>query len=136
MDFVPSLDDWFASELDDLRCRTDTKAYVVNLLSRFKPEDDLANRSVVLTYAIARENGNFATFQRIGDWVLWVDAVHPDSFQENRKIIESIGRLSYYACHRIMKGQWYVYEELADDLPRIAYAVRCKLGARRSSFGA
>jgi len=135
MELVTRLDRWFADRLDGLRCREDTRAYVTGVLAGFRLEGDMSRESVVLAYAEARTKGDFAAFQRIGDWVLWVDAMNPACIQDNREVVESIGRLSYYTCHRIMRGQWHVYEELADELPRIAHGVRCKLGPQRSIFG-
>lgn len=134
MELVTRLDDWFAERLQDLRCREDTRAYVTGVLAGFRLDGDMSRQSVVLAYADAREKGDFAAFQRIGDWVLWVDAMHPHFIKDNREVIETIGRLSYYTCHRIMQRQWVLYEELADDLPRIAHGVRCKLEGRRSIF--
>ena len=130
MDIIAGLDEWFAARLQGLQYRPETIAYIVAVmktLSRPRPEDDMSRRSIVLAYADAKKNGDFATFQRIGDWVLWVEAMAPESIDRDREVVESIGRLSYYACHRIMKGQWDVYEELGDDLPRIAVRVRRSL---------
>lgn len=129
------LDRWFAERLQGLRCRDDTRAYVTGLLAGFHAGGDMSRDSVVLAFRDAQVKGDFAAFQRIGDWVLWVDAVNPTSINDYRQVAESFGRQAYYACHRIMRGQWHLYEELADDLPRIAYAVRCKLRAERVTFG-
>lgn len=124
MELITRLNRWFVDRLDGLRCREDTRAYVTGVLIGFCPEGDMSRESVVLAYAEARTRGNFAAFQRIGDWVLWVDAINPAYIRENREVVESIGRLSYYTCHRIMRRQWHVYEELADELPRIARGVQ------------
>jgi hypothetical protein len=132
MELITRLDDWFAGRLEGLLCRADTKAYVTGVLSGFKPGDVLSDQSIVLAWHEARTKGDFVTFQRIGDWVLWAEAMQPAFNRENRAVVESIGRMSYYACHRIMRQQWLVYEELADDLPIIAAGVRCKLGQARS----
>ncbi len=125
MELVTHLDKWFADRLDGLRCREDTRAYVTGVLAGFKVDGDMMCReSVVLAYTDARNRGDFVAFQRIGDWVLWVDAMYPQFIHDNREVVESIGRLSYYTCHRIMRGQWHVYEELSDELPRLAYDIR------------
>ena len=136
MELVPRLDRWFADRLQGLRCREDTRAYITGVLSGFRSEGDMSRESVVLAFADARQRGDFVAFQRIGDWVLWVEAMHPAAIQDNREVVESIGRLSYYTCHRIMRGQWNLYEELADDLPRIAVCVRKEIqGARVITLG-
>ena len=127
MDIIVGLDSWFADRLHGMRRKPETVAYIAGVLkSLAKPRelDDLSKRSVVLEFASARETGDFATFQRIGDWVLWVNIVMPESLEGTREAVESVGRQSYYTCHRILRGQWRVYEELADDLPTIARSAR------------
>lgn len=127
MDIIVGLDSWFAERLRGMRRQPETVAYVAGVLkSLAKPRelDDLSDRSVILEFASARETGDFATFQRIGDWVLWVNIVMPESLAGHREAVESVGRQSYYTCHRILRGQWRVYEELADDLPTIARSAR------------
>lgn len=127
MDIIVGLDSWFTERLQHMKHRPETIAYVAGVLkamSRPLSVDDMSDRSIVLEFAYARESGDFAAFQRIGDWVLWVDIVMPDAFNGTREAIESVGRQSYYACHRILRGQWRVYEELADELPKIASSAR------------
>lgn len=131
MELITRLDGWFAGKLEGLLCRDDTRAYVAGVLSDFKPKDVLSDRSIALAWQEARLKGDFVAFQRLGDWVLWCEAMQPAFNKDNRVLIQSIGRMSYYACHRIMHQQWVLYEELADDLPMIAAGVRCKLGPER-----
>jgi hypothetical protein len=129
MELVTRLDDWFAERLRGLNCGSDTRAYVVGVLSGHI--DDMSDESVVLAYQDASLKGNFATFQRIGDWTLWVSAFAPHPLKGQRDVVERFGRLSYYACYRIMRGQWRLYEELADELPRLTWCVRKEIqGAR------
>jgi len=130
MDIIKSLDTWFADRLTGLNYEPETVAYVTSVLKTLShptDEDVFVNRSIVIAYADARKAGDFTAFQRIGDWVLWIDAIAPASIERDREVIESIGRLSYYTCHRILKGKWKVYEELADELPTIAARVRMRL---------
>ena len=125
MEVITRLDRWFASRLEPLSFGVDTKAYVTGVLSRLKTADIFGpHDSIVLAFHDARVKGDFAAFQRLGDWVLWVDAMHPEFIADHHEVIESIGRMSYYACHRIMRGEWRVYEELADQLPSIVQGVR------------
>ncbi len=127
MDIIKGLDGWFAERLHGLQYRPETIAYVAGVLKTLahpRDEDDFSKKSVVLAYAEAQASGDFATYQRIGDWVLWVNAVLPGSIVGSKDAVESIGRQSYYSCHRILRGQWVVYEELADELPSIARHVR------------
>jgi len=82
------------------------------------------HESIVLAYAEARARYDFIRFQRIGDWVLWVGVCYPGFIQQDRHIIETIGRRSYDACYRITGGSWVIYEELADELPAIVEELR------------
>jgi hypothetical protein len=128
MDLVVRLDHWFAERLRGLRYTPETIAYVVGVLSRKNWDvHDMSTESVVLAFQNASLKCDFSEFQRIGDWVLFIDIVHPIHLDGVREAIESIGRNSYYSCHRILRGQWRVYEELADELPTIARHMRHKL---------
>jgi hypothetical protein len=129
MDIVKGLDAWFAERLRGLPYRPETLAYVAGVLKALghpRPGDDLSDQSIVLLYADARRTGDFASFQRIGDWTIWVNAVMPQAVTGVEGVVETLGRLSYYTCYRLMPG-WVVYEELADELPRITARVRHSL---------
>ena len=80
----------------------------------------------MLAYARARERGDFASFQKLGDWVLWAETMVPKSF-ENFGLADTVGRRSYAACYRILQGKWQLYRELADELPEIVVQVRARL---------
>jgi hypothetical protein len=128
MDLIKRLDGWFAERLEGLQCTPDTRAYVIGVLGKKRWDGDiLVGESIVLAFNDALITSDFAAFQRIGDWVLWIDSVYPEYINDHRDVIESIGRRSYYSCHRIMRGQWRVYEELADELPSIAAKVHRKI---------
>jgi hypothetical protein len=128
---VAQMRGWFAGKLHVLERRysPEVLAYVVGVLVALgtSASTDMSTKSVVLAYQDATETGDFAGFQRIGDWVLWVDAVFPDSIASERFVVESFGRMSYLSCHRILRGQWRLYEELADELPSLAVSVRSAL---------
>jgi len=133
MELVARLDDWFDRSLTDIRCGADARAYVIGVLSSVQI-DSMSDVSLTLAYQEASLTGNFVTFQRIGDWSLWASAFAPHPLKGQRDLVERFGRLSYYACHRIMRGQWKLYEELADELPAIVYDVRCNVWKTRVSL--
>jgi len=114
--------------LAPVKCSSIARAYVVGVLGKFKSaDDDLSNESIVCAYYSARSTGDFAKFLRIGDWALWTNIVVPESIVMHRDVIESFGRLSYYACHRMVHRSWPVYEEIADEFLRIAHNARAEL---------
>lgn len=130
MDIVKGLDSWFAERLQGLHYRPETIAYVAGVLkaqANPRPEECMAGKSVVLAFAEARERGDFAEYQRIGDWVLFVNVVLPESIEHEREAVTTIGQLSYYSCYRLIHYKWDLYEELADELPSLALHVRLKL---------
>lgn len=127
MELVIRLDNWFIERLKHLKCSADAQAYVAGMLAAFKTNNMLNNESIVLTYYSAQQRSDFATYQRVGDWVLWVNTMHPSHLSKNKEIVESIGRLSYYTCHRILKGKWLLYEELADNFTVIVQDIQNKL---------
>lgn len=130
MDVIRGLDAWFAERLHGLEYRPETIAYVAGVLkaqANPRPQENMAGRSVVLAYGEAREKDDFAEYQRIGDWVLFVNVIMPESIEHEREAVTTIGRLSYYSCYRLIHYKWDVYEELADQLPKLAMHVRRKL---------
>lgn len=133
MELVTRLDDWFDRQLVNVRCGPDARAYVIGVLSG--RVDDMSDQSATVAFQQAMLTGDFPTFQRIGDWSLWVSAFAPHPLKGQRDLVERFGRLSYSACHRIMRGQWRLYEELADELPAIVYDVRCNVWRARGKLG-
>lgn len=125
---IHQVDRWFADRLHGLRYSPDVIAYVAGVLSRKRWENaDMSKQSVVLAFHSASVTGDFVGFQRIADWVLFVETMYPEHLKGVQDVIESLGRQSYYSCHRIIRGQWRLFEELADELPTIAEASRKQL---------
>jgi len=128
MDIITScrnLDDWFVGKLQDLSYKPETIAYVVGVLKeQGHPKDSFDGHSIFLAFQDARLHGSFAKYQRLGDWILWVDVVLPDSIKNEREAVEAVGRLSYYACYKLLHYRWHLYEELADQLPNLVKRVR------------
>lgn len=119
-----NLRSYFEEQLVSLPITSESRAYVVSLLTDYKSsEKDLSRESLVLFYSRARETGSFEKFQQLGDWALWTMALAPESLSE-MSLAEDLGRLSYYRCWSILKGSWRLYEELADRLPHVATSVR------------
>ena len=129
---VTGLREWFTETLNDVDVQELTRAYVIDVLSTLKPKDDMHNESIVLAYYNACNVGEFVKFKHIGDWVLWADTFVPQVLSSSHDVVESMGRLSYYACHRILRRQWPIFEELADDMPRIVHRVRRAITNKRS----
>lgn len=125
-------DDWLDTELCDLRCEQETKAYVIGVLLR-PQEIDMSKQSVVLAYQHALECGEFTAYQRIGDWSLWSNSIAAPGDIGQSDLLHVLGSMSYAACHRLLNRRWKLYEELADDLPTITCMVRNRLSLRANS---
>jgi hypothetical protein len=119
MDVVRRLDVWFADAVSNVKCSNETRAYIVGVLAR--PE--VPTGSIVLEYARARNLG-FPALQRLGDGVTWLAIVAPECLGTHERVAVSVARVSYGTCHRLLRGRWKLYEELADDLPRLITDVR------------
>jgi hypothetical protein len=114
-----SLEDWFTAQLKNLKASTDAKAYLVSLFSSMKnTKQDMSDKSIVLSFADARINRDFAGLQRIGDWTIFSLSLTPQALKEKKLVID-MARISYYSCWKMTSCTWKVYEELADELPRI-----------------
>lgn len=128
MQLVSTLDAWFEQQLNDLDVEASTRAYIVNLLARTDVKDNLHRESVVLLFAQARAKSNFDSYRRVGDWSMWTHIVCPELINDEHELLQTLGRLSYYACHRMLRGEWRLYEELADSMVDIVDDVRSRLG--------
>lgn len=127
VELVFELSNWFDSITRNLKCSQNTRAYVTSVLTQYKSSiDDMSNQSIIVAYSEAKISGNFVDYQRIGDWVLWISSVYPSAISSDKEVVQTVGRLSYNACHRILRGNWPLYEELADNLIGISQDVNDK----------
>ncbi len=125
--------DLFEPLLSDLNCQRDTKSYIIGIFGKYKnSEFDLSQHSVTLLFAQAREKQNFFVFQNIGDYLLFTNSVFPGHLKDaNKDYYDTIARLSYYSCYRLINRQWPLYEELADQYVQIEQQVRQRLNHLR-----
>jgi hypothetical protein len=121
---VRAVDEWFVERLRHLECSAEASAYVAGVLrSMVRPKAgiELSDRSIVLAF---RDAGvDFGQLQSIGDWVLWAETFAPGSISA-REAVDAVAQEAYFRCFRLSRGQWAVYEELANDLPKIVVRTR------------
>lgn len=123
-----SIIDLFEPLLNDLNCQRDTKSYIVGIFGKFKtPDFDLSQHSVTLLFAQAREKQNFCVFQNIGDYLLFTSVFPGHLKAANKDYYDTIARLSYYSCYRLINKQWPLYEELADEFVNLESQVKQRL---------
>lgn len=119
---LTSLENFFIDKVKCIPCQEDTKAYIVSTFVGFKkcePSHNLHRKSITLEYNKAQLEHSFELYQQIGDWILFIKSMYPESLDASGEYYDSIARLSYYKCYRIVNKQWKLYEELADKFPLV-----------------
>ena len=111
-----SLIEYFESMLNNLHCLPETKAYLINIFSNYRLSENLSDKSITIEFAKAREQRNFIIYQNLGDFIFYSQTLFPSYLNNASKdYYNTIARLSYYSCYKIVNGQMKIYEELADN---------------------
>jgi hypothetical protein len=120
---------FFEKLFNDLKCHQDTKAYITGIFGKYKDVNhDLSQDSLTLLFCQARETHNFSIYQNIGDWIFFIRSIAPQHLQSASKdYYESLARISYYTCYRLINKQWQVFEEMSDQFPILEKQVKEKL---------
>lgn len=115
--------------LQDLPCQADTQSYIISIYGKFKTaEHDLSKDSLTLRFAQARNNHNFLGYQNIGDWIFFANTLAPASLNKaSKEYYDTLARLSYYSCYKILNREWKLFEELSDNLILLEHQVSKKL---------
>jgi len=116
---------FFDRKIDIPNCPRFTKAYIVDLFIRYiDAESDLSNHSLTLLYKEAIDSCSFDKLQNIGDWLMFTKSLYPDSLTgASIEYYETLARSAYYKCYVMLRRQWVVYEELADQFPYFTEAI-------------
>jgi hypothetical protein len=125
--------DYFEAFVKKLKVEEPTRAYVQGVfVEAVGTTNKFIERSVVLSFASATRDGSFEKLQGLADWILWSLSVVPTYHGSHEKIVLEVGRSSYSACWRIVRGKWYVYAELAEELPSIVETLRAGMAIKPS----
>lgn len=124
-----NISSFFDELLIDLKCQRDTKAYIVSIYGKYKTaEFDLSKDSVTLLFAQARSKQDFLTYQNLGDWIFFANTIAPNHLQDASKdYYDTVGRLSYYSCYKLINREWKLFEELADNFIILEEQVKKRL---------
>lgn len=124
-----NITDFFDELLADLKCQRDTKSYIISIYGKYKSaEFDLSKDSVTLLFAQARNNQDFLTYQNLGDWIFFANTLAPAHLKHASKdYYDTVARLSYYSCYRLINRQWKLFEELSDNFLILESQVKNKL---------
>lgn len=120
---------FFEELLTDIECQYDTKAYIVSIYGKYKSaEFDLSKDSITLRFAQARNKQDFLTYQNLGDWIFFANTIAPTHLQyASKEYYDTIARLSYYSCYKLINKQWKLFEELSDNFINLEWQVKKKL---------
>jgi hypothetical protein len=127
--FHKNISSFFDELLIDLECQRDTKAYIVSIYGKFKTAQfDLSKDSVTLLFAQGRSKQDFLTYQNLGDWIFFANTIAPQHLNNASKdYYDTIARLSYYSCYKLINREWKLFEELADNFLVLEEQVKQRL---------
>lgn len=119
----------FDELLIDLDCQHDTRAYIISIYGKYKTAQfDLSKDSITLRFAQARTKQDFLTYQTLGDWIFFANTLAPDHLRfASKDYYDTVARLSYYSCYRLINRQWKLFEELSDNFIVLEEKVKNRL---------
>ena len=112
------LEEFFQKKLNDLKCRTIVKAYLISTLSKYKyPENNYSNVSLTLLFNKGQSNRDFITLQNLADWIFFCEVIFPQHLNDcSKQYYYSLAQMSYYNCYKLLNRQLDLYLQLADEL--------------------
>lgn len=120
---------FFEEILYDLECQSDTKAYIIGIFGKYKSSEfDLSKDSVTVLFSQARTKQDFSSYQNLGDWIFFANTIAPNHLRfASKDYYDTVARLSYYSCYRLINKQWKLFEELSDNFLILENQVKNKL---------
>jgi len=115
------LSEFFSEKLNNLKCRDDTKAYIISLFTKYKSaDDDLSDKSITIVYAEAREKHSFAKYQNMSDWIFMTRVMFPEHLKHaSPDYYRTLGKSGYLSCYKIINKTWPLFEELSEDFVKL-----------------
>ena len=128
--FHRNITNFFDELLTDVKCQNDTRAYIVSIYGKFKTAQfDLSKDSITLLFAQGRNNQDFLAYQNLADWIFFANTMVPEHLKHASKdYYDTVARLSYYSCYKLINRQWKLFEEMADNFIVLESQVKEKLG--------
>ena len=120
---------FFEELLNDLNCQQDTKAYIVGIYGKYKSASaDLSKDSISALFSQARDKHDFLSYQNLADWIFFSNTLAPQHLRfASKDYYDTIARVSYYTCYRLINRQWKVFEELSDNFLLLEAQAKKKL---------
>ena len=120
---------FFEELLNDLNCQQDTKAYIVGIYGKYKSTAaDLSKDSISALFSQARDKHDFLSYQNLADWIFFSNTLAPHHLRfASKDYYDTVARVSYYTCYRLINRQWKVFEELSDNFLLLEAQAKKKL---------
>lgn len=127
--FYKNITNFFEELLTDIECQYDTKSYIISIYGKYKSSEfDLSKESITLLFSQARNKQDFLTYQNLGDWIFFSNTIAPNHLNNaSKEYYNTIARLSYYSCYKLIDKKWRLFEELADNFSILENQVKHKL---------
>jgi hypothetical protein len=124
-----NINSFFEELLADVECQPTTRIYITSIYGKYKTaEFDLSKDSVTLLFAQGRTKQDFLTYQNLGDWIFFANTLAPNHLRgASKDYYDTVARLSYYSCYKLINRQWKLFEELADNFLILEAEVKEKL---------
>jgi hypothetical protein len=124
-----NLSDLFEEILSDLTCQKDTQAYIVSIYNKYiSARHDLSKDSITLLFAQARSKHDFLMYQNLGDWIFFQNTFNGKHLKNASKdYYDTVARLSYNSCYKLINHQWKLFEELSDNFLLLEEQAKNKL---------
>jgi hypothetical protein len=94
----------------------ETKSYVHGIFRQYiSSNGDLSKDIIIIKYSEAQKDHSFQKHQQLADWLFFGLSTFPEHFNNcSQEYYETIGKMSYYKCYKILHRKWPCFEELAD----------------------
>lgn len=129
MDAYINITYFFDELLSKLKCQRETKSYIISIYGKYKSSTfDLSKDSITLLFAQARQKQDFLIYQNIGDYIFFVNTMTSNHFNAASKdYYDTLARLSYYSCYKIVDKKLKFYEEMSDKFITLEEEVKILL---------
>ena len=127
--YYKNLTSFFQNILANLKCRKDTNAYIISIYAKYITADfDLSQDNVSLLFLEARLKQDFMIYQNLGDWIFFINTTMPEHLRHaSKSYYDTIARISYDSCYKIIRRQWKLFEELSDNFDPLETEVKNRL---------
>lgn len=131
-----NLSKFFEETLSDLKCQDDTKAYIISIFTKnITAQHDLSKYSVTLMFSQARNNHDFLLYQNLGDWIFFQNTINEMHLKHaSKEYYDTVARLSYTSCYKIVNRKWKLFEELSDNFTFLENQTKSKLSSIKLSL--